>query len=47
VVTPQDADKVLMRWKLSDNQYRVLFGSLHAETVDAQTLAELEKNLPK
>jgi len=47
VVTPQDADKVLLRWKLSDTQYRVLFGGLHAETVDAQTLAELEKNLPK
>jgi len=47
VVTPKDADKVLLRWKLSDTQYRVLFGSLHAETVDAPTLAELEKNLPK
>jgi len=47
VVTPQDADKVLMRWKLSDNQYRVLFGSLHAETVSAETLAELEKDIPK
>ena len=47
VVTPKDADKVLLRWKLSDNQYRVIFGSLHAETVDAATLAELEKNLPK
>lgn len=47
VVTPQDADKVLMRWKVSDNQFRVIFGSLHVETVDAQTLAELEKGLPK
>jgi len=47
VVTPQDADKVLLRWKLSDNQYRVIFGGLHTETVDAQTLAELEKDLPK
>jgi len=47
VVTPKDADKVLLRWKLSDNQYRVIFGGLHAETVDAPTLAELEKNLPK
>ena len=46
-VTPKDADKVLMRWKVSDGQYRVIFGSLHAETVDAQTLAELEKDLPK
>ncbi len=47
VVTPKDGDKVLMRWKMSDNQYRVIFGNLHAETVDAATLAELEKNLPK
>jgi len=47
VITPKDADKVLLRWKLSDNQYRVIFGSLHAETVDAATLAELEKNPPK
>jgi len=47
VVTPQDTDKVLMRWKLSDTQYRVIFGGLHTETVDAQTLAELEKDLPK
>ncbi|MBN1510194.1 MAG: hypothetical protein JW955_25325 [Sedimentisphaerales bacterium] len=47
IVTPEDADKVLLRWKLSDDQYRVIFGSLHAETVDAATLAELEKDLPK
>jgi len=47
VVTPQDADKVLLRWKVSDKEYRVIFGSLHAETVSAETLAELEKNLPK
>lgn len=47
VVTPEDVDKVLMRWKVSDNQYRVIFGSLHAETVDAATLAELEKDPPK
>jgi hypothetical protein len=46
-VTPKDADKVLMRWKLSDNEYRVIFGDLHAETVTAEKLAELEKNLPK
>jgi hypothetical protein len=47
VVTPQDADKVLLRWKVSEDQYRVIFGGLHAETVDAATLAELEKDLPK
>ena len=46
-VTPKDADKVLMRWKLSDNEYRVIFGDLRAETVSPEKLADLEKALPK
>ena len=46
-VTPKDADKVLMRWKVSDNEYRVIYGDLHAETVTAEKLAELEAALPK
>jgi hypothetical protein len=46
-VTPKDADKVLMRWKLSDSEYRVIYGDLHAETVTPEKLAELEKLLPK
>jgi hypothetical protein len=46
-VTPKDADKVLMRWKVSDKEYRVICGDLHAETVAAEKLAELEKALPK
>jgi len=46
-VNPKDADKVLMRWKVSDNEYRVIFGDLHAETVSREKLAELEKALPK
>ncbi len=47
IVTPQDADKVLMRWKVSDNEYRVIYGDLRAETVSPEKLAELEKTLPK
>ena len=47
IVTPKDADKVLMRWKVSDNESRVIFGDLHAETVSPEKLAELEKALPK
>ena len=47
IITPEDADKVLLRWKVSDNKYRVIFGSLYAETVTADVLVELEKNLPK
>jgi outer membrane lipoprotein-sorting protein len=46
-VTPKDADKVLMRWKVSDNEYRVIYGDLHAETVSPERLAELEKLVPK
>jgi outer membrane lipoprotein-sorting protein len=46
-VTPKDADLVLMRWKTSDNEYRVIFGDLRAETVTLDTLMKLEKNLPK
>jgi len=47
VVTPQDADQVLMRWQVSETEYRVIFGSLHVETVSGEVLAELEKTLPR
>lgn len=46
-VTPEDEDEVLMRWKVSETEYRVIFGSLHAETVTAEVLAELEASLPE
>jgi len=46
-VTPKDADKVLMRWKVSDNEYRIIFGDMHAETVTAEKLTELEKLISK
>jgi hypothetical protein len=42
-VTPQDAYKVLMRWKLSDNEYQVIFGDLSVRSVTAEDLAQLEK----
>jgi hypothetical protein len=41
-VTPKDAGKVLMRWKLSDNKYHVIFGDLHTETVSPDRLTNLE-----
>jgi hypothetical protein len=47
IVTPKDTDKVLMRWKVSDSEYRVIYGDLHAETVTPEKLAELEAALPK
>ena len=35
VVTPDDADEVLLRWRLDDGQMRVIYGDLSAETVSA------------
>jgi hypothetical protein len=47
VVTPTDIELPLMRWKVSDTEYRVIFGDLHAETVSAEDLADLEAALPQ
>ena len=33
-VEPGDAEAVLIRWKLDDERYRVIYGDLRAETVD-------------
>ncbi len=41
-VTAADADKVLLRWKLDDGIYRVIFGDLRIEDVSPSRLAELE-----
>ncbi len=41
-VTAADVDKVLLRWKLDDGQYRVIYGDLRIEDVSAERLAELE-----
>lgn len=41
-VGPDDAEAVLMRWKISDGQYRVIFGDLSALDVTAEKLEELE-----
>ncbi len=46
-VTVQDVEKVLLRWKISDNEYRVIFGDLSTLDVSTEELAELEKLLPK
>ena len=41
-VTAADSDKVLLRWKLDDDRYRVIFGNLRIEDVSAERLAELQ-----
>ena len=42
-VGPNDTNKVLLRWKLDDGQYRVIFGDLSIKNVTAEELAEPEK----
>ena len=41
-VTSRDATKVLLRWRLDDGDYRVIFGDLTAATVSSSRLRELE-----
>jgi hypothetical protein len=42
-VGPKDKDKVLLRWKLDDGRYEVIFGDLRAEIVTAERLRALER----
>ena len=42
-VGPDDADKVLLKWKVSDDQYRVIFGDLTAEDITADQWNEFQK----
>lgn len=46
-VLPKDIDKILLRWKVTDNNYRIIFGDLKADTATYETLVELEKTLPE
>ena len=40
-----ESDSILMHWKLSDDKYRVIFGDLHAETVNAEKLIKLQTHM--
>ncbi len=42
-VNAGDANSVLMRWKISDDTYRVIYGDLSAENVTAEKLKEMER----
>jgi len=46
-VTVADVDAVLLRWKISDEQYRVIYSDLTTENISAKQLAELEATLPQ
>jgi hypothetical protein len=41
-VTPDDSDAILLRWRLDDGKYRVIFGDLDQKDVSAEQLAEWE-----
>jgi hypothetical protein len=41
-VRPGEAARVLMRWRIGEDTYRVIFGDLRAETVSGERLLELE-----
>ena len=45
VVTANDIELPLLRWKISEDEYRVLFGDLRIEDVSEAHLAELEADL--
>jgi outer membrane lipoprotein-sorting protein len=36
IVTPEDADEVLLHWRLDDGQMRVIYGDLRVETLPAE-----------
>jgi len=44
-VTSENPEAVLLRWKVSDGVYRVIFGDLSAGNFSAEELAELENPL--
>jgi hypothetical protein len=46
-VAAADSNTVLMRWKISDDEYRVIYSDLTAENVSAEKLAELEAAISK
>jgi hypothetical protein len=43
-VASTDSDLPLLRWKVSNNQFRVIYGDLHVEDVGPERLAELERH---
>jgi len=44
-VDPQDNDAVLMHWKLSEDQYSVIFTDFRQETVSAEQLIQLQAQM--
>ena len=45
-VTVEDSDKVLMRWKIRNNEYRVVFGNLTIRNMNTEELVKIEQLFP-
>ena len=41
----QDSNAIVLQWKLSDGNYRVVFANLHEETVTAEELIKLQSRM--
>ena len=44
-IEPQDSNAVLMQWKLSDGNYKVIFADLREKTVSAEELIKLQSRM--
>ena len=44
-MTIEHVDKVLIWWKISDNEYKIIFEDLTTENISTERLVELEKEL--
>jgi hypothetical protein len=44
-IDPQDGNAVVIQWKLSDGEYKVVFGDLREETVSAEELIRLQARM--
>ncbi len=44
-IDPEDSNAVLIQWKLSDGEYRVVFGDLREKTVSAEELIKLQARM--
>ncbi len=44
-IEPGDSNAVLMQWKISDGEYRVIFGDLRTKTVGGEELIKLQARM--
>jgi len=44
-IDPADSNEVRMQWKLSDGNYRVIFGDLREKTITAEELVKLQARM--